>query len=92
MMIHGHGAPNSEPSGARDERNIEDACPVCSSQGVVAEESGERSKFVYHVGPKKGKHGPLCIRFKKTLLLDEEEGKLSFAAGLFEMQDLSKTT
>lgn len=72
-MLHGHGAPFKEsPSVVHDERNIDDACPVCSSSGVVAEESGERSRFVYYVGPKKGKHGPVCIRVKKSLLLDEE--------------------
>lgn len=73
-MIHGHGTPILESSSAvKDERNIEDACPVCCSPGVVAEEEGEQSRFVYHVGPKKGKHGPLCLRVKKILLLDEEK-------------------
>lgn len=76
MMIHGHGRPCRESGSAVwHDRNIEDACPVCKSSGVVAEVQGEKSSFIYHVGPKKGTCGPVCLRVKKILLLDDKDRK-----------------
>lgn len=61
-FVHGHGPGLPGPAPCPD------ACPVCLTPGCVAEESGERSSFVYHVGPKRER----SFRVKKTLLLDEQ--------------------
>ncbi|KAK6626065.1 hypothetical protein RUM43_006369 [Polyplax serrata] len=82
-MFHGHGEPNLRSSPVPDNKRIRDACPVCPCSGVVAEVTGERGKFLYHVGPKTGTN-EVSLRVKKTLLLDEGnefegEGKKTFA-------------
>jgi len=64
-FLHGHGRPLTGAPGAA----CPDACPVCQTPGCVAEESGERSSFVYHVGPKNER----SLRVKKTLLLDAKD-------------------
>lgn len=79
-MIHRHGVPVSVP-GNDDDPHVEDACPACTCPGVVAEIFGERSKFLYYLGPKQDKSGQVLLRVKKMLLLDEEENELSNEEG-----------
>ncbi|EEB10199.1 hypothetical protein Phum_PHUM024460 [Pediculus humanus corporis] len=80
-----HETSNLDSSDIRTEISIDDACPMCSCSGVVAEVDGEQSgKFLYHIGPRQGKSGHVCLRVKKNMPsneLENEEGKTGGGRG-----------